>query len=74
MQDTPAETLPAERLLSRPEVQEHFGITARFLEVAAVRGDGPPFVRIGRSVRYQVGDLRDWIAARRMASTSQDGV
>jgi len=58
--------------MTRAEVQTHFGLTQRFLEVSAVRGDGPPMVKIGRSVRYRVADLRDWIAARRVNSTSQE--
>ena len=61
-----------DRLLSRPEVQTHFGLTQRFLEVSAVRGNGPPFIKLGRSVRYRVGDVRAWIEARRVASTSQE--
>ncbi len=65
-------TLPADRLLSRVEVEHFFGIPKRFLEIAAVRGDGPPMVKIGaRMVRYRVGDLRDWLAARTVRSTSQ---
>jgi len=66
------QTLTDERLMTRAEVQTHFGLTQRFLEVSAVRGDGPPMVKIGRSVRYRVADLRDWIAARRVNSTSQE--
>ena len=66
------ETTGNDRLLSRSEVQTLFGLTQRFLEVAAVRGDGPPFIKIGRSVRYRVSDLRDWIEARRVTSTSQE--
>lgn len=58
-------------LLSRWEVQTFFGLTKRFLEVSAVRGDGPPMVRIGRAVKYRTGDLRAWIEARRVNSTSQ---
>lgn len=61
-----------DRLLSRPEVEDHFGLSRRFLEVAAVRGDGPPMIKIGRSVRYRVGDLLEWIEARRVTSTSQE--
>lgn len=64
--------VPNDRLLSRPEVFTEFGLTQRYLEISAVRGDGPPFIKIGRSVRYRAGDLRDWIAARRVASTSQE--
>lgn len=28
------------------------------------RGGGPPFVRFGRTIRYRVGDVRKYIAAR----------
>ena len=65
-------TLSADRLLSRAEVEVHFGISRRFLEVAAVRGDGPPMIRIKRSVRYRVADLRDWIDSQRVNSTSEE--
>lgn len=61
-----------DRLHSRPEVQSHFGLTERYLEVAAVRGDGPPMIRIGRSVRYRVSDLRGCIEGRKVNSTSQE--
>lgn len=53
-------------LLSRDEVEAEFGLTRRFLELAAWRGEGPPMVRIGeRAVRYRRGDIIDWIEARR---------
>lgn len=51
-----------ERLLTRTEVEERFGITKRFLELAAMRREGPPIVRLGRSVRYRPSDMRIWIA------------
>jgi predicted DNA-binding transcriptional regulator AlpA len=52
------------RLLRRVEVEEQFGIPVRFLEIAVSRGDGPPIVRLGRSVRYRVCDVRNWIEQR----------
>ena len=52
------------RLLRRAEVEEQFGVPARFLELAVARGDGPPVVRLGRSVRYRICDVRDWIEQR----------
>ena len=67
MQDT---SLSHDRLLSRAEVEVNFGLSRRFLEVSAVRGDGPPMVKIGRLVRYRVADLRGWIETRRVNSTS----
>ncbi len=50
-----------DRLLSRREVEERFGISKRFLEIAVSRQVGPRIVRIGRSVRYRASDLRTWI-------------
>jgi predicted DNA-binding transcriptional regulator AlpA len=49
------------RLLRRAEVEEQFGIPVRFLELAVSRGNGPAIVRLGRSVRYRVCDILDWI-------------
>ena len=60
-----------DRLLTRSEVHTHFGLTQRYLEVAAVRGDGPPMIKIGRSVRYRTGDLREWIKSHQVKSTSE---
>ena len=57
-------TEAAKRLLTREEVEETYGITKRFLEIAAVRGDGPPMIKIGRSARYRARDLELWIESR----------
>lgn len=34
-------------------------------------GDGPEFIKLGRSVRYEIEALERWIASRRRRSTSQ---
>lgn len=66
------EPLPAERLLSRDEVEQIFGFpTKRWLELAALRGDGPPYVKIGRTVRYRVEDIRVWIDLHVVTNTSR---
>lgn len=57
-----------DRLLTRREVQTHFGLSQRYLEVTAMRGDGPPYFRIGRGVRYRVLDLRHWIESKRVTN------
>ncbi len=51
-------------LLTRAEVEARFGLSKRYLELASVNMQGPRVVRIGRSVRYRVSDIRDWIEAR----------
>ncbi|WP_422026012.1 helix-turn-helix transcriptional regulator [Roseovarius sp.] len=56
-----------DRLLDRKEVEQHFGIPKRYLELAVMRGDGPRIVRVGRLVRYRVSDVRLWIEANASA-------
>lgn len=51
------------RLLSRKEVEELYGITKRYLELAAARGDGPRRVYVGRLVRYRQSDIEAWLDA-----------
>lgn len=67
------ENLSPDRLLSRSEVQTAFGLSHRYLEVSAVKGGGPPMVKIGRTVRYRVSDLRSWIDTKLVTSTSDTG-
>jgi predicted DNA-binding transcriptional regulator AlpA len=56
-----------DKLLTRDQVQAEFGLSRRFLELSAWRGDGPPMIRIGRrAVRYKRRDILAWIDARRI--------
>jgi predicted DNA-binding transcriptional regulator AlpA len=54
------------RLLTRTDVESEYGIGKRYLEVAAMRREGPPFIKIGRSVRYRRSDIESWISSRRV--------
>lgn len=62
-----------DRLLSRADVEEIFGISKRYLEIAAQRNDGPCMIKIGRSVRYRVDDIRQWIEQCAVAATAGQG-
>jgi predicted DNA-binding transcriptional regulator AlpA len=42
-----------------------------WLAKARMRGDGPPYVRIGRSVRYSEAALVQWVKSRQRLSTSE---
>lgn len=59
-----------ERLLTRAEVEGGFGISKRYLEIAAMRGEGPPMIKIGRSVRYLPSDIERWIGQHRVTPTA----
>jgi predicted DNA-binding transcriptional regulator AlpA len=49
----------------------HIGLAVSTLEKMRVTGEGPQFVKLGRSVRYRVADLEAYLAARVVSSTSQ---
>ncbi|MBI4001062.1 MAG: helix-turn-helix domain-containing protein [Nitrospira defluvii] len=34
------------------------------------RGGGPPFIKVGRLIRYRKADVDAWIESRRVSSTS----
>ena len=62
-----------QRLISEKDAAEYIGMSAQFLRKSRMEGvrqnrtAGPPFVRIGRSVRYDLSDLEKWIDAHRRA-------
>ncbi|PLS19843.1 helix-turn-helix transcriptional regulator [Neptunicoccus cionae] len=45
--------------------------SVRTLQKWRVTGYGPPHYKIGRSVRYRIRDLTDWIDSRRRGHTSE---
>jgi hypothetical protein len=46
------------------------GVSASFLNKLRVTGGGPPYVKIGSVVRYDVQTTREWAAARTRRLTS----
>jgi hypothetical protein len=60
----------ADALLRPAEAASLLALSVRTLEGLRLRGGGPPFVRLQRSVRYRRGDLIDWVLNRRIKSTA----
>lgn len=60
-------------LLTAREAAERLKLSESYLEKARIRGDGPRFVRLGRSIRYRLEDLEAWVASRAAGSTSEYG-
>ena len=55
-----------DRLLTQAEVRALLrGISDRTLRQWAAVGDAPPAIRLGKHVRYRVGDYRAWLASKR---------
>jgi len=63
----PQKTVP---LLDQDQAAEVLSVRPRTMESWRCRGGGPPFVRIGRHVRYRLSDLHAWIDERTFRSTA----
>ena len=59
--------------IDEAQLEARTGISRRNWERKRIRGDGPPFVKIGRLVRYPVSELDAWLAAHLRHSTSDPG-
>ena len=59
--------------LRAPEAAKYLGSSTSTLAKMRLRGDGPPYSKVGpRIVLYDVDDLEVYLAARRRRSTSED--
>jgi hypothetical protein len=56
--------LPGRRYVSEDEVAQRFQISPRTLRAWRQRGVGPPFVWVGRLVRYEATRLQEWCEAQ----------
>jgi predicted DNA-binding transcriptional regulator AlpA len=59
------------RLLTPREAADFLRVSESWLAKARMRGDGPPYVKVGRSVRYRDGALVQWLKSRARLSTSE---
>ncbi|WP_072384073.1 AlpA family transcriptional regulator [Novosphingobium sp. NDB2Meth1] len=58
-------------LLTEAEQAKLWGIAPKTLANQRCRGDGPPFIKIGRLVRYDPAQTNAWLSARVRLSTSE---
>jgi excisionase family DNA binding protein len=59
--------------LTRKEAADYLRLGESTLAKLFVSGDGPPAIKVGRSVRYASIDLDAWMGSRRRRSTSDNG-
>lgn len=57
-------------LLNTEEAAKRLLVSRSTLEKLRVYGGGPPYLKLGRSVRYRSGDLCGWLAERVQLNTS----
>ena len=75
MDDSKTHLLPTATTawLTRREAAQYLKLGESTLAKLFVSGDGPPAIKIGRSVRYSKFDLNEWMGSRRRRSTSDNG-
>ena len=59
------------RLLTPSEAAHFLRVSLSWLAKARMRGDGPPYIRIGRAIRYSEAALLQWTKSQQRLSTSE---
>ena len=71
MRNTPPNSLQLSPLLTPKEAAVRLKVSLSWLAKARMRGDGPPYICIGRSIRYSEAALIQWMKSRQRLSTSE---
>ena len=58
--------------LRAPAAAEYLGLSTSTLAKMRLRGDGPPYSKLGGAVIYEIQILDAYVAAQRRRSTSED--
>ena len=57
------------QLLSVKEVVAEYGMSLPYWNRLRVTGEGPPYIKLGASVRYRRADIERWLAEQQRVST-----
>ena len=66
-------TTPWLGLHTEQQEAARLGVSRRTLQAWRVRGEGPPFVKLGRAVRYDPNAVDSWVDTRTRAHTADTG-
>jgi hypothetical protein len=68
---TQERSAPTFVLFTPKEAATRLKVSESFLAKARMRGDGPPYIMIGRSIRYSEAALIQWMRSQQRLSTSE---
>ncbi len=57
--------------LDTRQASDFLGLKKNTLEVWRVQGRGPAFVKLGRSIRYRMADIEEFVKKQTVRSTSE---
>ena len=57
---------PLDRLVNDVKAAEALGLSASWMRQQRIKGLGPKFVKLGRTVRYRVSDLAEYVDSSRV--------
>jgi len=66
------QTIQNQRLRT-PDAAAYCGLSKSTFDKYRLTGEGPVFLKLGRSVVYDVSDLNIWLDSKRRSSTSDQG-
>lgn len=58
-------------ILDAEHTATHLGLSKSTLAKKRLKGDGPPYVKLGRRVGYIKSDLDEWVMSKRFRSTAE---
>ena len=60
-----------DNLWNERECADYLGKAVATLQKDRVRGNGPPFAKVGRLVRYRPEDVKGWVSQHVVNSTAE---
>ena len=60
-------------LLTEKQLAKYLAITLSCCRKWRLLNEGPPFLKIGRLVRYQTNDVHEWLSKRRQGNSRLNG-
>ncbi len=52
--------------LNEEQTAHYIGMSRPWLRLQRMRGKGPAYIRIGRTIRYDIRDLDEWLNKHRV--------
>lgn len=61
-----------DRLLCTKQLAKYLAVSTQTLEIWRCNGEGPPYMKVGRLVRYRLSEVNEWLSERNCRSTSEN--